>query len=82
MEECKKCHQTMTIEADLEPTDLCHTCAQELVPELLMALKKAERCLTELYPSEPCKAEHEAEYYAVNRVLNDIRAVIRKSEVG
>jgi hypothetical protein len=43
------------------------------------ALQKAERCLTELYPSEPCKPEHEAEYYAVNVVINAARAALTEA---
>jgi hypothetical protein len=42
------------------------------------AVQSAERALTELYPSEPCRAEHEAEYYAVNRVLNKLHAILSR----
>ena len=43
------------------------------------ALKKAERCLTELYPSDIRDAEHVGEFYAVNKVLNEARAALLKS---
>lgn len=44
------------------------------------SLKKCERCLTELWPSEPAKAEHENEDYAVNSVLNSTRAALKATE--
>ena len=47
------------------------------------ALKKAERLLTELYPSEPAQAEHANEYYAVNAVnavLNKARALLAEEK--
>lgn len=45
---------------------------------IIDALKAAERLLTELYPSEPCAVENETEYYAVNGVLNEARAVLNE----
>jgi hypothetical protein len=50
--------------------------------ELREAAKKAERCLTELYPSDPTAVEHEAEYYAVNKVLNELRAALSRASLA
>ena len=57
-----------------------YSAARSQIDALLKALKQCERKLTELYPSAPAKAEHEDEYYAVNTVLNNARAVIHEIE--
>lgn len=38
-DECRICHQLMSLPFGLEPAPWCNQCAQELLPKLLQALK-------------------------------------------
>jgi len=44
------------------------------------ALREAERLLTELYPSDIHSDAHEAEYYAVNVVINKAQAILAEED--
>ena len=43
-------------------------------------LREAERLLTELYPSDIYSDAHEAEYYAVNVVINKAQAILAEED--
>lgn len=36
-DECNRCHQAVSVPAGYEPTSVCNSCAQEVLPELLDA---------------------------------------------
>ena len=49
---------------------------EALAVQAAKALANSHRAMDVLYPVEPPRAEHEAEYYAVNKVINELCAAL------
>ena len=48
--DCKRCNCATTVPYDLEPTDFCNLCAQELVIKFREVLEKISKC--KIYPGD------------------------------
>lgn len=47
--ECVKCHASMIIDEEFDPTAVCNPCAQDLIPRLLEQLEQYDRLVAAIY---------------------------------